>query len=91
MGRSIFSQRYNYAKIRVNEALDGKIYEWNEMKSVYSSFFASDVFRRIDIFPKITKLPRLKRTYYVSTPRGNVEKKPKSKSRDTHLLASSEW
>ncbi|KAI8130603.1 hypothetical protein FF38_09604 [Lucilia cuprina] len=73
MVRSIFSQRYNYAKIRANEALD-------------------DVFRRIAIFPKITKLPRLKRTYYIATPKPmNEKKKSKNKIKEKKLLRSSEW
>ncbi|KAM7359443.1 uncharacterized protein ACRADG_012694 [Cochliomyia hominivorax] len=73
MVRSIFSQRYNYAKIRVNEALD-------------------DVFRRIAIFPKITKLPRLKRTYYIATPKPMTEKKRnKNKVKEKKLLRSTDW
>ncbi|XP_017492323.1 PREDICTED: zinc finger and SCAN domain-containing protein 5B-like [Rhagoletis zephyria] len=72
MVRSIFSQRYNYAKIRVNEALD-------------------DVFRRIAIFPKIAKLPKLKRTYYISTHKPIAEKKNKTKTKDKKLLPSSDW
>ncbi|XP_065363102.1 zinc finger protein 33A [Calliphora vicina] len=73
MVRSIFSQRYNYAKIRVNEALD-------------------DVFRRLAIFPKITKLPRLKRTYYIATPKPiNEKKKAKTKIKEKKLLRSSDW
>ncbi|XP_039970659.1 zinc finger protein SNAI1 isoform X2 [Bactrocera tryoni] len=72
MVRSIFSQRYNYARIRVNEALD-------------------DVFRRIPIFPKIAKLPKLKRTYYIATPKPMAEKKNKLKPKHKKLLPSSEW
>ncbi|XP_054747541.1 zinc finger protein SNAI1 [Anastrepha obliqua] len=72
MVRSIFSQRYNYAKIRVNEALD-------------------DVFRRIPIFPKIAKLPKLKRTYYIATPKPMVEKKNKTKAKHKKSLPSSDW
>ncbi|XP_067631143.1 zinc finger protein SNAI1 [Eurosta solidaginis] len=72
MVRSIFSQRYNYAKIRVNEALD-------------------DVFRRIPIFPKIAKLPKLKRTYYIATPKPLAEKKNKTKPKHKKLLPSSDW
>ncbi|XP_004536920.1 zinc finger protein 765 [Ceratitis capitata] len=72
MVRSIFSQRYNYAKIRVNEALD-------------------DVFRRIPIFPKIAKLPKLKRTYYIATPKPMVEKKNKMKLKHKKLLPSADW
>ncbi|TMW51941.1 hypothetical protein DOY81_002976 [Sarcophaga bullata] len=73
MVRSIFSQRYNYAKIRINEALD-------------------DVFRRIAIFPKIAKLPRLKRTYYIATPKPMMEKKKnKAKIKEKKLLRSSDW
>ncbi|CAD6993293.1 unnamed protein product [Ceratitis capitata] len=72
MVRSIFSQRYNYAKIRVNEALD-------------------DVFRRIPIFPKIAKLPKLKRTYYIATPKPMAEKKNKLKLKHKKLLPSADW
>ncbi|XP_013117227.1 zinc finger protein 568-like [Stomoxys calcitrans] len=73
MVRSIFSQRYDFSKIRANEALD-------------------DVFRRMDILPQITKLPRLKRKNCASTFKVYAEKVVKHKNKNqTPLLDSPQY